>query len=129
MFNCKLVGAGQPDITLPFISEYNLVVDNTKLSAKEFELYVLMRCKNSCVSLLKANENLCDSRNEVNLSITGCLSACNATQVSAMNTENSVFIGECRQNVQVRSNTCLHASKLGFDEIVSMKLYRTLKSM
>lgn len=129
MFNCKLVGAGQPDITLAFISEKNLVVDSTKLSANEFELYVLTRCENSCVSLLKASEKLCDSGNEVRLSIYGCRSVCGATRVSARNTENSVFIGKCRQNVQVRSNTCLHASKLGFDEIVTMKLHRTLKSM
>lgn len=58
-----------PDITLAFISEGNLVEDSTKLSANEFELYVLTRCENNCVSLLKAIENLCDSGNEVSLSI------------------------------------------------------------
>lgn len=90
---------------------------------------MLTRCENSCVSLLKASEKLCDGGNEVSLSITGCRSVCGATLVSAMSTENSVFIDECRQNVQVLSNTCLHASKLGFDEIVTMRLYQTLKSM
>lgn len=81
------------------------------LPANIFELYELCKSKERCVSLLQnanilPNQKLCDNGHEMSLSVTDKRERWRCSKSG------------CRQDVQLRLNTWLQNSRIGFDKII-----------